>query len=168
MLVADAVAVGGQAQGGHALHEAGRQAPQAAVAEGGIRLDLADPLQVHVQLRQGLARHVEQPEVAQVVDQQPANEKLQREVIDALSVLPVDQGGGLLPTVDHMVAGRQGHGLEPVVVEGVARVLAHRVLEFRQDAVLERLDGVGRARLLRHGRVSSGSGRSQALLRSAS
>ncbi|MCY1546763.1 hypothetical protein D9M68_827780 [compost metagenome] len=58
-----------------------------------------------------------------------------------------------------MVAGGQGHGLEPVVVEGVARVLAHRVLEFRQDAVLERLDGVGgSARLLRHGRVSSDSG----------
>ncbi|MCY1427006.1 hypothetical protein D9M71_428360 [compost metagenome] len=168
VLVADAVAVGSQAQGGHALHEAGRQAPQTAVAEGSVGLHFTDPFQVHVQFGQGLARHLQQVEVVQVIEQQAANEEFQRQVIDALFILPVDQGGGLLPTVDHMVASGQGHGLEPVVIEGVARVLAHRVLEFRQDAVLERLDGVGRARLLRHGRVSSGSGRSQALLRSAS
>ncbi|MDT4847555.1 hypothetical protein FQZ97_816150 [compost metagenome] len=159
MLVADAVAVGRQAQGGHALHEASRQAPEAAVAEGGVGLHLANPLQVHVQLRQGLTRHLQQAEVAQVVDQQAADEEFQRQVIDALLILPVDQVGGLFPAIDHMVAGGQGHGLEPVVVERIARVLAHDVLEFRQDAVLECLDSVGgSARLLRHGRVSSGSG----------
>jgi hypothetical protein len=41
------------------------------------------------------------------------------------------------PVVDHVVARRQGNGFEPVMVEGVIRVFAHRVGEFGQDGVAE-------------------------------
>jgi hypothetical protein len=38
------------------------------------------------------------------------------------------------PVLDHVIARGQGNGFEPVMVEGVIRVFAHRVGEFGQTA----------------------------------
>lgn len=137
MFVADAVAMSRQPQGGHALHETGGQAAEAAVAQRRVRLHLSDALQRHPQLGHGLACHVEQAEVAQVVDQQAADEKFQRQVIDPLAVLARDLSTGFFPVIDQVVAGGQGQGLEPVVVEGIGRILAHGITQFGQDRRLE-------------------------------
>ncbi len=55
MLVADAIAMRGNVEAGHAFHEACRQASEAAVAERRVRLQGNDPLQVDAQLGKGLA-----------------------------------------------------------------------------------------------------------------
>ncbi len=52
MVVTDAIAVGGHPQAGHALHETGREPPQAAIAERRVRFDLHQPIVVDAQLRQ--------------------------------------------------------------------------------------------------------------------
>ncbi len=52
VVVADAVAVRGNRQRGHALHEAGGEAPEAAVAERGVRLDRAQLVEIDAQLAQ--------------------------------------------------------------------------------------------------------------------
>ncbi|GAB7530964.1 hypothetical protein PS3A_33750 [Pseudomonas sp. 3A(2025)] len=38
------------------------------------------------------------------------------------------------PVFDHVVAGGQGNGLEPVMLECMVRVLAHRISEFGKDS----------------------------------
>ncbi len=133
VFVADAVAVAGDAQGRHAFHEARRQAPQATVAQGRIGLQQADALQVHPQVGEGLAGHLQQPEVAQAVKQQAADKELQGQVVHPLLALAVDLPRVIHPVVDHVVPRGQGNGFEPVVVEGVIRVFAYRVGEFGQD-----------------------------------
>ncbi|MNG12179.1 hypothetical protein D3C84_957750 [compost metagenome] len=39
--------------------------------------------------------------------------------------------------LDHVITRRQGDGFEPVMVEGVIRVLAHCISEFGQDGFAE-------------------------------
>ena len=50
VLVADAVAVGGQADGGHGVEEAGGQPAEAAVAQAGVLLDVLQLLDVQTHL----------------------------------------------------------------------------------------------------------------------
>ena len=52
MFVADAIAVGGNAQGRHAFHKTRCQAPQTTVTKGRIRLQHTDALEVHTELGQ--------------------------------------------------------------------------------------------------------------------
>ncbi|MCY1425080.1 hypothetical protein D9M71_408590 [compost metagenome] len=134
MLVTNAITVGGDAKGRHALHETGRQAPQATVAQGRIGLQHADALKVDVQPAQRLTGDIQQAQVAQAVVQQAADQKLQRQVIHPLLALAVDLPGMVHPVIDHVIAGRQGNGFEPVVVEGMLRVLADRVGQFIQHS----------------------------------
>src|SRR5690606_17645736 len=108
MLITNAVAVRGQTQGRHALHEAGCQAPEAAVAQCRIRLDLTDALELDTELGHGLAGHIEQTEIAQVVHQQATDEEFQGKVIDTLGALTLDLSGRLLPAIDHVIASGQG------------------------------------------------------------
>ena len=75
----------GNVEAGHAFHEACRQASEAAVAERRVRLQGNDPLQVDAQLGKGLAGFLEQPEVAEVVQQQATDEELQGQVVDPLA-----------------------------------------------------------------------------------
>ena len=56
VVVADAVAVGGDAERRHALHEAGGEPAEAAIAERGVGLELAQPVEVDAELAQRLAR----------------------------------------------------------------------------------------------------------------
>ncbi len=76
MVITDAVAMGHHAKGGHAFHEAGREPPEAAIAERRVRLQQADAIDVYVQSGQRLARHLEQAQVAQAVHQQTADQEL--------------------------------------------------------------------------------------------
>ncbi|MNM91888.1 hypothetical protein D3C81_1041990 [compost metagenome] len=140
VLVADAVAVGRDVERRHALHEARGQAAEAAIAKCGVGFQQADAFQVDIQFRQCLASHLQQSEIAQVVDQQAADEEFQREVVDPLALAAVDRPGRFLPAIDQVLAGRQGDGLEPVMVEGIRRVLAYRIAQARQYRMLECFD----------------------------
>lgn len=123
MLVADAVTMGSDAQGGHAFHEARRQPSEATIAQRGVGLEQADTLQVHIQPLQRITGDVQQPKVAQAVVQQTPDEELEGKVIDPLLATAVGQTGMVHPVVDHVIASGQGNGFEPVVVERMLRVL---------------------------------------------
>ena len=135
VFITNAVTVAGDAEGRHAFHEARGQTTEAAVAQGRVGLQQADAFKVDAEFGQGFAGDVEQAEVAQAVVEQPADEKFQGEVINPLLTFAVDLPGVIHPVLDHVIARRQGNGFEPVVVEGVIRVFAHRVGEFGQDGV---------------------------------
>ncbi|MNQ82210.1 hypothetical protein D3C85_972570 [compost metagenome] len=155
MFIANSVAVGGDAQGRHAFHEAGRQPPEATVAQGRVGLEQAYALQVHAKLGQGLAGHIQQAQVAQAVVEQATDQKLQGEVIHPLLVLAVNLPGVVHPVVDHMITCRQGDGFEPVVVEGMVGVLAYRVGKLGQYSGTEGCHlSVTSKRFLRHGKSS--------------
>jgi hypothetical protein len=49
------------------------------------------------------------------------------------------------PVVDHVIARRQGNGFEPVMVEGVIRVLAHRVGQLGQYGMRKMATSASRA-----------------------
>ncbi len=137
VLIANAVTVAGNAQGRHAFHKARRQAAKAAVAERRVGLQQADAFQVDAQFGQGFARNLQHAEVAQAVVKQAADEEFQREVINPLLAFAVNTARMVHPVVDHLVAGGQGNGFKPVVVEGVVGVFTHRVSEFGQDSIAE-------------------------------
>lgn len=133
VLIPNAVAMPGDTQGRHAFHETRGQAAEASVAQGGVRFQQADTLQVDPQLGQGLASHVQQAQVAQAVVEQAADEEFQRQVVHPLLAFAVDLPRMVHPVLDHMIARCQCNGLEPVMVEGVIRILADGVGEFGQD-----------------------------------
>src|SRR5690606_57786 len=103
VFVTNTVAMTGDAEGRHAFQEARRQTPQAAIAERRVGLQQADALKVDAEFGERLAGHVEQTEVAQAVKEQPADEKFQGEVVNALLTFAV-----ALPRVVHPV-------LDPVI-----------------------------------------------------
>ena len=78
VLVADAVAEGGDAERRHALHEAGGQAAQSAVAQGGVGFLLLHVVDIDAIRGQGGADRLGQAQVAHGVEQQPADQELQR------------------------------------------------------------------------------------------
>ena len=78
VLVADAVAEGVDLQRRHALHEAGGEPAEAAIAERRIRLLLPQRLQIHSLERQRLAHGVHQAEIAHRVEQQAADQEFER------------------------------------------------------------------------------------------
>lgn len=135
VLVTNTVAMAGDAQRGHALHEARRQTAETTVTQGRVGLQQADALKVHAQFRQRFASGVQQAEVAQAVVEQATNQKFQREVIDALLALAVDLPRVVHPVFDHVVAGGKGYGFEPIVIKRMIGVLADGISEFGQHGV---------------------------------
>lgn len=127
----------GSAQGRHAFHEARRQTPEASIAQCRIGLQQTDAFDVDAKFGHGLAGHIEQAEIAQAVIEQAADQEFKGEVIDPFLAFAVDLPGVVHPVLDHVIARRQGDGFEPVVVEGVIRVFAHRVGKLGQDGVAE-------------------------------
>ena len=63
----------------------------------------------------------QQAEAVQVVDQQAPDEEFQGQVIHPLLLASVDLLHRVFPVVDQVIAGRQGHGFEPVVRAGGVR-----------------------------------------------
>ena len=59
----------------HALHKAGGEAPQPAIAERCIRLDVAQAVQIDAKARQRGAHLLNQTEIVEAVKQQPADEE---------------------------------------------------------------------------------------------
>jgi hypothetical protein len=86
VIVADAIAMCGDGQRRHALHEAGGQAPEAAIAQRRVMLDVAQPVVVNTEFGKCRAHAFDQAEIVERVVQQPADQKLQRQVIDPLAL----------------------------------------------------------------------------------
>ena len=84
VIVADAVAERVDLQRRHALHEAGGETAETAIAEGGVRLALAQLVEIDALQRQRLADGIGQAQIADRVGEQAADQELERQIIDSL------------------------------------------------------------------------------------
>ena len=76
-----------------------------------------------------------QAEIAERLEQQPADQELEREVVDPLLLALIGRARRIHPAVDDAVAHGKRRRHEPVVVARGGRVLADRIGELRQDGV---------------------------------
>ena len=127
MLVADAVAVAGQAQGGHAVHEAGGQPPEAAIAECGVRFDLEHVVRIDPERFERPRGFRREPHIVERIAQKAADQELKAQVINPLAVGLVHIAGAGDPAIDDPVADRQGCCKKPIVARGIGEVLADAV-----------------------------------------
>ena len=151
-LVADAVAGGGDLQGGEGFEEAGGQAPEAAIAQARLLLHLEDLLDVvDAELPQGLSGFLLDAEHEQVVAQLGADQELGREIGHHLGRAGSDgvhagQVAGHQP-VAYGVAQRHvevmtvGH-LQPTA-QGVEEVLDQTVVEIPGGQAVALRVGIG-------------------------
>ena len=137
VVVADAVAVRGDLKGRHAVHETGGEAAEAAVAERRVRFDPPKFGQVDAELVQRLGHRLGDAEIGHRVEQQPADQELERQVVDPLAPVGVDLGGRVQPAIDDEVAGGEGDGEKPVARARDLRDLADRVGQLGQHGGLE-------------------------------
>ena len=137
VVVADAVAVGGDGQRRHAVHEAGGETAEAAVAERGVRFDLAQGGEVDAELRERGGHRLDDADIRHRVEQHPADQEFEREIIDPLAVLFVDEVRAVDPAFDDDVAGRVRDRQEPVALARGLRVLAYGVGELGQHRGLQ-------------------------------
>ena len=93
VLIADAVAEAGDPDRRHALHEAGGEPAEAAVAERGVGLDLAHPVEIDVEPGERRPAGLVELQIAEILAQQAADQELEREVVDPLLAARVDVRG---------------------------------------------------------------------------
>ena len=161
VIVADAVADRRDREARHAFHEAGGEAPEAAIAERGVRLGRFHVAEVDTELTQGGPRGRDQAEVVHGVGQEPADEEFEREIIDALvrhRPLVVHAG------IDDAVAQSEGGRGEPVALTGVAGRLSDDVGQLGQDRLAQVGDVVARRHLGRNGACRRGKSLGRLLL----
>jgi hypothetical protein len=136
-IVPDAIADGGDRQRRHALHEAGRQPPQAAIAERRIRLAFAQVRQRDAEIAQCCLEHRQQAHIVERVGEQTTDQEFQAEIIDPLAPGVVALLVRGEPVVHDAVAQRQCCRLVPVVPGRHAGVLADRQPQLGQDRALD-------------------------------
>ena len=114
VVVANAVAVGGEAHGRHGVEEAGGETAEAAVAERGIGLVGEERAVVDAEVLDDCPQPFVEPQVGDGILEQPADEEFHRQVVDPLAVLGVDTLGRLEPGRDHEIADRPRNRQPPV------------------------------------------------------
>ena len=142
VVVADAVAVAGELEGGEGIEEAGGKAAEAAVAEAGVAFEVAEEIPGEAEVGHGLADVVIDLEVDDVVAHGAADEVLHGEVVGALGAGLVVGDGGADPAVDEAVADGEGEGVVAVVVGGGEFVLGQGILQVVEVAALDGFDGI--------------------------
>ena len=148
MIVADTIAEAGDANRPHALQEAGREPPEAAIAERGVGLELLQLSSDWPRSPSACSQTSQKPEIGEAVDQQAADQELHREVIDPLFLPAVDLARAVHPAHDKLVAHRERGRDQPVTEARMLRILADRKDQLAQDLILEALRGHrGRLRL---------------------
>ena len=117
----------------HAVHEAGGETPEAAIAERGVRFDPTELRQTDAEFFERLGHWFRNTEIGHRVEQKAADEELEGEVIDPLAAVGVDFRSGFQPAVDNNVPGGKSDGEKPVARAGHLGNLAHRVGQFRKN-----------------------------------
>ena len=84
MLVANAVTLRGDGKARHAVHEAGSEPSEAAVAKCCVRFDFGNVAQADAEIAQRGLEPAHQLHVAERIAEQPADQEFEREIIDAL------------------------------------------------------------------------------------
>ena len=133
VVIADAIAEAGDADGRHALQEAGGEPAEAAIAERGVRLELLDARRVDAELGQRRPAGLDKPRLERTRSAAGRSGTPSRGNRPA-SGRRVDLPGGLDPAGDRLVArGERGRD-QPVVVGRMARVLADREVSLPRIA----------------------------------
>ena len=115
VLIADAVAHGGNAQGGERVEEAGSQAAQTAVAQTGVLFLFADVGELFTQLFERLGKFGIHAFVDQGIDEGASQQKFHGEVVNhAFAVVDVG-AAGFKEVFRNQVARSQHRGIEPLV-----------------------------------------------------
>ena len=122
--VAHAVAVAGNALGCHGIQEACCKTAQATVAQRRIGLLVLDDGQVKAHVVERLGDHVTHAKVEQVVVEQAADQKLDREVVHALLALGGGAGVALGGNGACLLGHELGQGVKAVEVAGGLDALA--------------------------------------------
>ncbi len=87
IVIAKPIAHAGQFEGGERVHEACGQTPEAAIAKTSVNFEIAERIPVQAILFQRLAADGVHLQVDDVVAQETANQKFEREIIDALHIV---------------------------------------------------------------------------------
>jgi hypothetical protein len=140
VVVADAVADRRDRQARHALHEAGGEPPETAIAERRVGLGPLDVGEIDAQVAKRGPGGLDEAEIVHRVRQEPADQEFEREIIDPF----VRHGAGLGPVagIDDPVAQRERGGGEPIALAGGLGRLAEHVDELGADILAQRHDGI--------------------------
>src|SRR5204863_1443256 len=104
VVVTDAVAARRDAEARHALHQAGGEPPQSAIAERGVRLGAAHAVEIDAEIAERRLDDLGHAEVLDDVGEQPPDQEFEREVIDALAAAGVTGAVDREPAMDNAVA----------------------------------------------------------------
>mmetsp|Transcript_9957 Transcript_9957/g.31637 ORF Transcript_9957/g.31637 Transcript_9957/m.31637 type:complete len:620 (-) Transcript_9957:59-1918(-) len=137
VVVPDAVAPEREVLGRARVQEARREAAEAPVAEGRVRLVVVELLELEAQLLHGLAVVLLDVQVGERVLQVAADQVLRGQVVTPLRVLLLEVGVGVVEGLDQTVAHGQRHGpvagllleVEPGARQGVLDVVHHGPLD---------------------------------------
>ena len=151
MFITNAIALRGDRKRRHAFHETRGEPAQAAVAERGVRLDVAQLAEINAEILERRTKRRHQGHVGQSVGQQASDQELERQIIDALVAMVVSGTIGLKPLIDDPVAQRQRRRDIPVMGTGALDIFSchqndlgqHRALDVRDDVIVFRF-GPGR------------------------
>jgi len=125
-IVADAVADRRNRERRHALHKAGGEPPEAAIAEGRVRLAFAQVRQIDAEVAKRGLEHREQSHIVERVGEETADQEFEREIIDSLGAGVIAFLLGGEPAMHDAIAQRQRRRLVPVAPRRHAGVLADR------------------------------------------
>ena len=121
----------------HAVHETGGEAPEAPIAERRVGLQRPQRVEIDAKIGEGRAHRLRQTQIGERVDQQPPDQKLEREIINPPPVLLIVALRRREPGRHDAVAGRQRGGDEPVARARGGFVLADRGGETAQHLVAQ-------------------------------
>ena len=145
----------------HAVHETGGEAPEAPVAERRVGLQRPQRVEIDSKIGEGGAHRLRQTEIGERVDQQPPDQKFQREIINPPPILLIVALRRSEPGRHDAVAGRQRRGDEPVARARGGFVLADGGGETAQHFVAQgarlRIE-IGRGGGWRNGQVNNAHG----------
>src|SRR5262245_46662744 len=140
MVIAYSIPASRDAEARHAFHKASCEAPEPAIAEGGVRLGAAHPLGIDAEVTERKTDHLTVPKISDDVVEQSPDQELQRQVINALAALGAVEAIDRKPTMNDAVAQRQRCCDKPVPIGCRDRVFAHRQGQFGEQCGFEIFD----------------------------
>ena len=156
MVVADAVAEGRYPEARHALHQAGGEPAETAIAERRVGFGAAHPVEIDPEIAERGGDGFGQPQILDDIGEQAADQEFERQIIDVLLALGAAGAVDRQPAMDDPVAQGERGGDEPVARGRAVAVLADRERQLGENARLERLDiGLRRRDIGDRGRVAA-------------
>ena len=140
VIVADAIAAGRDPECGHAVHEAGREPAEAAIAERRVGLGGAHPVEIDADVAERHPDGFAEPQVFDDIAEQAPDQEFQGQIIDALGAPGLGCPVGSEPAMDDPVAQRERGRDKPVAIGRRRRVLADGQGHFGENRGLEFID----------------------------